>query len=135
MILDILDVYINSANYGASKDYIPSCYYKATITGVSMKRLEYKSLTKLSDNEVLLVCVADVDIDINALINKSDFQFLSPDSKPYVFDSNWNNLFYAIRDSVVFRMYINIICDKNFRFIESLDTDIINAKYNTGYTF
>ena len=80
LIPDILDVYINSANYGASKDYIPSCYYKATITGISMKGLEYKSLTKLSDNEVLLGCVADVDIDINALINKSDYQFLSPHS-------------------------------------------------------
>lgn len=135
LLPDILDVYINSANYGASKDYIPNSYYKATISGISMKSLEYKSLTKISDTDVLLRCVADVDIDVNALINKYDYQLLPSESKPDVFDNNWNDLFYGIRDSAVFKLYINIVCDKDFMFIDSVDTEMIRAKYNTGYTF
>lgn len=135
LLPDILDVYINSANYGASKDYIPNSYYKATITGISMKSLEYKSLTKISDTDVLLRCVADVDIKVNALINKYDYQLLPPESKPDVFDNNWNDLFYGITDCAVFKLYINIVCDKEFKFIESVDTDMISAKYNTGYIF
>lgn len=132
---DNMDSYINGDSYGESVIYVPGYYENPVIAGMDTHSITFDSIHEISKTELLVKCSIEIELDLDVFIYHGDVPLISEDMLPYIFDYEWNDHYAAASDSAVFKLQLNIICDKDMKNVISIDDEVIQVDYSTGYHF
>lgn len=130
-----MDSYINGDYYGESVVYIPGYYENPVIAGMDTKSISFDSIHQISKTELLVKCSLEIEIDMDVFIYHGDVPLISEDMLPFIFDYEWNDHYAAASDSAVFKLQLNIICDNEMKNVISMNDEVIEVDYQTGYHF
>lgn len=130
---DSLDVYVRGDYFVDSPVYVPDFYDNPEITEIDIPTLSFSSVSKISDDDILIKCEAKVDVEMDFYIYRGDLYLLDDGKEPYIYDYEWNEHYAAASDTANFYIAFNIIVDNNYQ-IKSIDEALRKVVYpKTGH--
>lgn len=130
-----MDIYINGDFYGESMVYVPGYYENPVIAGMETHSINFTSIHEISQTELLVKCSLEIELDLDVFIYHGDIPLIADNMLPFIFDYVWNDHYAAASDSAIFKLQLNIVCDNGMKNIISLDDEVIQVDYATGYHF
>lgn len=106
---------------------LPQEYENPTVSGI-YEDYEYtfKEFKKLSDSEIIISLKIEVTCELDVFIFKSDYLVLDEDTAPTIWDSDWNNHYFACSTETKIELDISLTIDKDTYEIISNDIDLAN---------
>lgn len=132
---DNMDSYINGDFYGESMVYVPGYYENPVIAGIDTHNINFDSIHEISKTELLVKCSLEIELDLDVFIYHGDLPLIADNMLPFIFDYDWNDHYVAASDSAIFKLQLNIICDNEMKNVISIDDEVIQVDYTTGYHF
>lgn len=130
---DSLNVYIKGDYFAQSPVYVPNFYEDPEITEIDISNLSFNSVSKISDDDILIKCEAKVDVEMDVYISRGDLCLLDDGKEPYIYDYEWNEHYVAANDIANFYIGFSIIVDNNYN-IKSIDEVVRKVVYpKTGH--
>ncbi len=106
---------------------IPQEYENPTVSSI-YEDYEYtfKEFKKLSDSEIIVSLTIEVTCELDVFIFKSDYLVLDDDTAPKIWDSDWNNHYFACSTETQIELDISLMIDIDTYEIISIDIDLAN---------
>jgi len=106
---------------------LPQEYENPTVSGI-YEDYEYtfKEFKKLSDSEIIISLTIEVTCELDVFIFKSDYLVMDEDTAPTIWDSDWNNHYFACSTETKIELDISLTIDKDTYEIISNDIDLVN---------
>ena len=106
---------------------LPQEYENPTVSSI-YEDYEYtfKEFKKLSDSEIIISLTIEVTCELDVFIFKSDYLVMDEDTAPTIWDSDWNNHYFACSTETKIELDISLTIDKDTYEIISNDIDLVN---------
>lgn len=132
---DLISNYITEDYFGDGMTYIPGYYENPELTALDVTSISFDSIREISGSHILIKCIVEIETEMDVYIYHGDLAMIDDQSQPYIFDYDWNEHYAAASDSATFRIGLNIICDKELTEVQSIDDEVLQVDYQTGYHF
>lgn len=132
---DMLDNLISSSDFDSYSGYAPGIYENPEITSIENVSCQFKTIRKISNDTILIQSEVSVQADLDCFIYRADLPLIDDSKIPMIIDYEWNDHYLAASDSAIFKFQFNILVDPEFNDVKSVEENIQQVKYATGYTF
>lgn len=132
---DMLDNLVSGNDFDGYSGYAPGIYENPEITSIEEPLCLFKSIRKISDDTILIQSEVSVQADVDCFIYHADLPLIDNSKTPMIIDYEWNDHYLAASDGVTFKFQFNILTDLEFNNVKSIEDNVLQVKYDTGYTF
>lgn len=132
---DLISNYITEDYFGDKMTYIPGYYENPELTTFDVTSISFDSIREISGSHILIKCIIEIEAEMVVYIYHGDLALINDKSQPYIFDYDWNEHYAAASDSATFKIGLNIICDIELTEVQSIDDEVMQVDYQTGYHF
>ena len=132
---DMLDNLVSGYDFEGYPGYAPGIYDNPEITSFEEPLCRFKSIRKISDDTILIQSEVSVQVDLDCFIFRADLPLIDDSKFPTIIDYEGNDHYVLASDSATFKFQFNILTDTNFKNVKSIEDNLQQVKYSTGYTF
>lgn len=132
---DMLDNLISSNDFDSYPGYAPGLYENPEITSIEKVSCSFNTIREISSDTILIQSEVSVQVDLDCFIFRSDLPLIDDSKFPTIIDYEWNDHYVLASDSATFKFQFNILTDTNFKNVKSIEDNLQQVKYSTGYTF
>lgn len=132
---DMLDNLISSNDFDSYPGYAPGLYENLEITSIEKVSCSFNTIREISSDTILIQSEVSVLVDLDCFIFRADLPLIDDSKFPTIIDYEWNDHYVLASDSATFKFQFNILTDTNFKNVKSIEDNLQQVKYSTGYTF
>lgn len=132
---DMLDNLISSNDFDSYPGYAPGLYENPEITSIEKVSCSFNTIREISSDTILIQSEVSVLVDLDCFIFRADLPLIDDSKFPTIIDYEWNDHYVLASDSATFKFQFNILTDTNFKNVKSIEDNLQQVKYSTGYTF
>lgn len=132
---DMLDNLISSNDFDSYPGYAPGLYENPEITSIEKVSCSFNTIREISSDTILIQSEVSVQVDLDCFIFRADLPLIDDSKFPTIIDYEWNDHYVLASDSATFKFQFNILTDTNFKNVKSIEDNLQQVKYSTGYTF
>lgn len=132
---DMLDNLISSNDFDSYSGYAPGLYENPEITSIEKVSCSFNTIREISSDTILIQSEVSVQVDLDCFIFRADLPLIDDSKFPTIIDYEWNDHYILASDSATFKFQFNILTDTNFKNVKSIEDNLQQVKYSTGYTF
>lgn len=132
---DMLDNLISSNDFDSYPGYVPGLYENPEITSIEKVSCSFNTIREISSDTILIQSEVSVLVDLDCFIFRADLPLIDDSKFPTIIDYEWNDHYVLASDSATFKFQFNILTDTNFKNVKSIEDNLQQVKYLTGYTF
>lgn len=132
---DMLDNLISSNDFDSYPGYAPGLYENPEITSIEKVSCSFNTIREISSDTILIQSEVSVQVDLDCFIFRADLPLIDDSKFPTIIDYEWNDHYVLASDSATFKFQFNILADTNFKNVKSIEDNLQQVKYSTGYTF
>lgn len=132
---DMLDNFISSNDFDSYSGYAPGLYENPEITSIEKVSCSFNTIREISSDTILIQSEVSVQVDLDCFIFRADLPLIDDSKFPTIIDYEWNDHYVLASDSATFKFQFNILTDTNFKNVKSIEDNLQQVKYSTGYTF
>jgi len=132
---DMLDNLISSNDFDSYPGYAPGLYENPEITSIEKVSCSFNTIREISSDTILIQSEVSVQVDLDCFIFRADLPLIDDSKFPTIIDYEWNDHYVLASDSATFKFQFNILTDTNFKNVKSIEENLQQVKYSTGYTF
>ena len=132
---DMLDNLISSNDFDSYPGYAPGLYENPEITSIEKVSCSFNTIREISSDTILIQSEVSVQVDLDCFIFRADLPLIDDSKFPTIIDYEWNDHYVLASDSATFKFQFNILTDTNFKNEKSIEDNLQQVKYSTGYTF
>ena len=132
---DMLDNLISSNDFDSYPGYAPGLYENPEITYIEKVSCSFNTIREISSDTILIQSEVSVQVDLDCFIFRADLPLIDDSKFPTIIDYEWNDHYVLASDSATFKFQFNILTDTNFKNVKSIEDNLQQVKYSTGYTF
>lgn len=132
---DMLDNLISSNDFDSYPGYAPGLYENPEISSIEKVSCSFNTIREISSDTILIQSEVSVQVDLDCFIFRADLPLIDDSKFPTIIDYEWNDHYVLASDSATFKFQFNILTDTNFKNIKSIEDNLQQVKYSTGYTF
>lgn len=132
---DMLDNLISSNDFDSYPGYAPGLYENPEISSIEKVSCSFNTIREISSDTILIQSEVSVQVDLDCFIFRADLPLIDDSKFPTIIDYEWNDHYVLASDSATFKFQFNILTDTNFKNVKSIEDNLQQVKYSTGYTF
>lgn len=132
---DMLDNLISSNDFDSYPGYAPGLYENPEISSIEKVSCSFNTIREISSDTILIQSEVSVLVDLDCFIFRADLPLIDDSKFPTIIDYEWNDHYVLASDSATFKFQFNILTDTNFKNVKSIEDNLQQVKYSTGYTF
>lgn len=132
---DMLDNLISSNDFDSYPGYAPGLYENPEISSIEKISCSFNTIREISSDTILIQSEVSVQVDLDCFIFRADLPLIDDSKFPTIIDYEWNDHYVLASDSATFKFQFNILTDTNFKNVKSIEDNLQQVKYSTGYTF
>lgn len=132
---DMLDNFVSSNDFDSYPGYAPGLYENPEITSIEKVSCSFNTIREISSDTILIQSEVSVQVDLDCFIFRADLPLIDDSKFPTIIDYEWNDHYVLASDSATFKFQFNILTDTNFKNVKSIEDNLQQVKYSTGYTF
>lgn len=132
---DMLDNLISSNDFDSYPGYAPGLYENPEISSIEKVSCSFNTIREISSDTILIQSEVSVQVDLDCFIFRADLPLIDDSKFPTIIDYEWNDHYVLASDSATFKFQLNILTDTNFKNVKSIEDNLQQVKYSTGYTF
>lgn len=132
---DMLDNLISSNDFDSYPGYAPGLYENPEITSIEKVSCSFNTIREISSDTILIQSEVSVLVNLDCFIFRADLPLIDDSKFPTIIDYEWNDHYVLASDSATFKFQFNILTDTNFKNVKSIEDNLQQVKYSTGYTF
>lgn len=133
--IDMLDDLVSDNDFDGTPGYSPGLYENLEITSIEDISCLFNTIREISSDTILVQSEVSVQVDLDCFIFRADLPLIDDSKVPMIIDYEWNDHYVLANDSATFKFQFNILTDSDFNEIKSIEDNLLQVKYNTGYTF
>lgn len=132
---DMLNNFVSGNDFDDYPGYAPEIYENPEITSIEKVSCSFTTIREISSDTILIQSEVSVQVDLDCFIYRADLPLIDDFKTPTIIDYEWNDHYLLASDSAIFKFQFNILTDTAFNRVKSVEENLQQVIYNTGYAF